>query len=401
MVYMQLSVKSGALRFFDAPPKWSLPLSVPRAKYLAKHPPNGRRTVQYYCAKADFFARDTNDQGMVLRITRYLDRACTLVQETTEWYENRADHLYKRIRTFLDTKRNVIANPAQGYFQALGTSGLLGTSLQDTNALIALFGARRVVNHYQFGARDDIQCWTEFPGKCVAVDYYVAGRLDRMQRRVEVLGECLCEWFAGRHDRMQYRETLITTDRALALYGPQHHQLQHGRHGSMNNNANSNGVGSLNASRGTSAHPAARGTSAHNKTGTPAATAGAGALGSMPGTANASAQNVNATAMAGRHYLIARNHHLTLDLYLTRMTIDYAKDPAVVDGSDIFRRIFFIRDGKAVFLYHAAHQQVTGKTKTIFHTRNPGGGSGGGGGVPANAGKSFDVPFVASGCLVL
>lgn len=340
------------LRYFDAPPKWSMPLSIPRSRYLAKYPPNGRRTVQYYCAKADFFARGTNAQGMVLRITRYLDKQCTMVSETTEWFENRADRMYKRVRTFLDTKMNP-TNPAQpGLFQDLGTSGKLGETLLTTTKLSQLFGARKVVQYYQAGAKDDIQCWTDFPGKCVAVDYFVAGRLDRIQRRVEVLGECVCEWYVGRYDRMTYRETLITTDRALALFGPHAHS-HHGR-GAMHNRSNVNTAGSSRIGTATS---------------------------SAPPTANSSTNNL----VSGRHYLISRSNQLTLDIFILRMTIEYGKSPDVNDGSDIARRIFFIRDGKAVFIFHPAHQQVAGKMKTLFHTKNMGGGAVAGG-VPATGG---------------
>jgi hypothetical protein len=94
-------------RYFDGPPTWVGPLSLPRSRYLLKYPPHGKRTVQYCCAKTDHFARRVNSQCMVMRITTYLDRACTIVQTITEWFENRQDKLYKRSRHFLNDRRYV------------------------------------------------------------------------------------------------------------------------------------------------------------------------------------------------------------------------------------------------------------------------------------------------------
>lgn len=92
-------------RFFDGPPTWVSPMGLSRSKYLLKYPPYGKRSVQYACAKTDHFARKVNSQGMVMRITTYLDKACTIVQSIHEWFENRQDKLYKRSRHFLNNRR--------------------------------------------------------------------------------------------------------------------------------------------------------------------------------------------------------------------------------------------------------------------------------------------------------
>ena len=63
----------GLIRTFEAPVTWVDPLAMDRAKHLLRFPPYGKRTVQYYCAKADFFAKNTNPQAMVMRIIMYLD----------------------------------------------------------------------------------------------------------------------------------------------------------------------------------------------------------------------------------------------------------------------------------------------------------------------------------------
>lgn len=100
------SVDDG-VRYFDAPPTWVLRLSLSRSRYLLKYPPNGKRSVQYYCAKVDFFSRRVNAQNLVMRITSYLNKECTIVKEIHEWYENRSDKMYKRIRYFLGQRRFV------------------------------------------------------------------------------------------------------------------------------------------------------------------------------------------------------------------------------------------------------------------------------------------------------
>jgi hypothetical protein len=51
-------------RIFTCPPTWVNPLSLDRKRYLLQYPPNGRRSVQYFRAKADFFARGVSSQSM-------------------------------------------------------------------------------------------------------------------------------------------------------------------------------------------------------------------------------------------------------------------------------------------------------------------------------------------------
>ena len=131
-------------RYFDAPPSWVEPLSITRSRYLLKYPPHGKRSVQYYCAKADMFSRRINSQSMVMRIVLYLDKECTIVKEIHEWFENRVDKMYKRVRYFLEN--------------------------------------RRFVEFYSAGSFGEVKKRTEFPGKRIELDFYVDGRLDRLLR---------------------------------------------------------------------------------------------------------------------------------------------------------------------------------------------------------------------------
>jgi hypothetical protein len=173
--------KAGALestgRYFDAPPTWANPLALARSRYLLKYPPSGKRSVQYYCAKADLFARRVHPQCMVMRITTYLDQACTIVKEIFEWFEGRPDRLYKRVRYFLEN--------------------------------------RRFVEFYHPGSFGEVKKWTEYIGKVVECDFYVDGRLDRLARRVESIGHSVVEHFVGRTDFLTNRTVLLTNDRQL------------------------------------------------------------------------------------------------------------------------------------------------------------------------------------------
>ena len=44
-------------------------------------------------------------QCMVMRVMTYLDKDRTIVKEINEWFENRKDKMYKRVRTFLEIGR--------------------------------------------------------------------------------------------------------------------------------------------------------------------------------------------------------------------------------------------------------------------------------------------------------
>mmetsp|Transcript_1487 Transcript_1487/g.2452 ORF Transcript_1487/g.2452 Transcript_1487/m.2452 type:complete len:876 (-) Transcript_1487:278-2905(-) len=170
------AVDPGA-RYFDAPPTWANPLNIARRQYLLKYPPHGKRAVQYYCAKADLFAKRSHPQSMVMRITTYLDQECTIVREIHEWFEGRTDCMYKRVRQFL--------------------------------------GDRRFVEYYHPGSFGDVKKWTEYPGKRIECDYYVDGRLDRLLRSEETIGQSVVEHFSGRTDLLKYRSVLLTADRHL------------------------------------------------------------------------------------------------------------------------------------------------------------------------------------------
>ena len=163
------------LKTFDAPPTWVSPLTLTRAQYLLRYPPNGKRTIQYYCAKADLYAKGVHSQSMVMRIVLYLDKECTIVNEIHEWFESRKDKMYKRVRCFL--------------------------------------GPKKFIELYHPGSLGEVKQWVEYPGKSLEVDFYVNGRLDRLARRVEVVGCKIVEHFEGRTDQLIYRSVIMSTEK--------------------------------------------------------------------------------------------------------------------------------------------------------------------------------------------
>ncbi|CAE7701684.1 drc7 [Symbiodinium microadriaticum] len=114
---------------------------------------------------------------MVMRVILYLDTARITVSEIHEWFENRRDKMYKRVRYIL-----------QGRF----------------------------VEEFFPGSVGEVKRWEEWPGKRRDLDFYVDGRLDRMFRREEEIGDRISESFSGRTDFLIYRSILVTLDKERA-----------------------------------------------------------------------------------------------------------------------------------------------------------------------------------------
>ena len=164
-------------RSLDPPPTWVQPLVLDRQQYLLRYPPSGRRTVLYLRAKVDYFAKNTQAQAIVMRVIFYLDKARTTVKEVHEWFENRKDRMYKRVRHFLEDK---------------------------------------VSEYYLPGSTGEVKLWVEYPGKRREIDFYISARLDRLKRREEELGKKITEYYEGRTDRLTFRSVILSTNKADA-----------------------------------------------------------------------------------------------------------------------------------------------------------------------------------------
>jgi hypothetical protein len=111
---------------------------------------------------------------MVMRVITFLDDAKTIVKEIHEWFENRRDKMYKRVRYQLEGK---------------------------------------YIEQFFPGSIGNMKELVEYPGKRRDIDFYVNGRLDGMYRREETIGESVIEYFVGRTDFLTYRSILLTQDR--------------------------------------------------------------------------------------------------------------------------------------------------------------------------------------------
>ena len=164
-------------RTLDPPPAWSLPLALERSQYLLRYPPTGQRTALYLRAKVDYFAKNTHPQAIVMRVRFYLDKARTTVKEIHEWFENRKDKMYKRVRYCLQDK---------------------------------------VAEYYLPGSTGEVKQWVEYPGKRREIDFYVAARLDRIRHRDEEIGHKVSEYYEGRTDRLTFRSVTLSSNKADA-----------------------------------------------------------------------------------------------------------------------------------------------------------------------------------------
>jgi len=243
-------------KYLDPPPSWVVPLSLERSMLLLRYPPAGKRTVYYLRAKVDYFAKNTHPQGMVMRISTYLDNSRVMVKEIHEWYENRKDKMYKRVRHMLNTH----------YF----------------------------IEYFHPGSCGEVKQWLEYPGKRTDIQFHVNGRTDRLKRRVDVLGTKSVEYFENRIDKLSYRATYLTTDKS---------------------------------------------------------------------------------ATGGRHFPLP-GHGLANEIYILKMMTLYDRNTepgAAPSGSDVAKRTFFVKEGKAVFQWHFSAGKITSVIKTYPHTK--GGGS--------------------------
>jgi hypothetical protein len=85
---------------------------------------------------------------------------------------------------------------------------------------------------------------------------------------------------------------------------------------------------------------------------------------------------------------------LAHEVFILKMTQVYSHDAgAPMDGADIARRTFFVKDGKAVFQYHFAEGKITSQLKTYNHSR----GSSSISGAPHIAASAPTEPAPAAG----
>jgi hypothetical protein len=84
----------GHIEVLDLPPSWVDKLFVSREQYESKCP-SGAKEITYKNVKVESFAEYNRPDGMVLRLTHFEG---DLAGQVNEYYENRKDKLYERLR---------------------------------------------------------------------------------------------------------------------------------------------------------------------------------------------------------------------------------------------------------------------------------------------------------------
>jgi len=158
----------------DIPPSWVKKLIVDRETHARRYCNYGQQIVLYDKAKLERFAENSNEQGMVLRLTLFKDKARTIPREQREEFQNRRDKLFLRIRYPLEGK---------------------------------------VKESFLPGAYLSLKDRVEWTGRRRELVFYTSARPDSLVRRVEEIGSKNMEYFEGRDDHLIYRSVSVTMDR--------------------------------------------------------------------------------------------------------------------------------------------------------------------------------------------
>ncbi|XP_053304474.1 dynein regulatory complex subunit 7 [Spea bombifrons] len=153
------------------PPSWVLPIVI-TPKDFETRCPQGKKVLQYKKTKLEKWAPYLQRDGLVSRLSLYLDSECSQVVEIQDWFQNRQDKLDMR-------RRETRAGVTSEYFSP-GRSDALKVHVFQS---MAPESERRMV-------------------------FYSESRLDGLKTRDEKATE-MTETFQGRSDFLYYRHTLF------------------------------------------------------------------------------------------------------------------------------------------------------------------------------------------------
>lgn len=159
----------------DVPPSWVAKLHIDRATYKNKFVADAQRVTLYRHAKVEEFAEHSHDQGLVLRVTRYRDSACTLPVEIREVFKNRKDKLEARARF-----------PLESRFEEHFGPGRVPEALKTR---IECVGYRRELH------------------------FYTSARTDGLRAREEVVQKRMLEHYENRDDLLVFRSVTLTSEK--------------------------------------------------------------------------------------------------------------------------------------------------------------------------------------------
>ncbi|PNW72944.1 hypothetical protein CHLRE_14g612700v5 [Chlamydomonas reinhardtii] len=163
----------------DIPPSWVPKLTIPRDAFDMRCP-RGSKLTLYRRAQHEIFARFgdcSRWDGMVERLVLYADEERTVVTEIRETFTRRRDKL--RERRVYPQKDTTIEHFNRGSVFAL-------------KDILTVKNDRRVFN------------------------YYAAARLDGLEKREELEGRKVIQYYTGRDDRLIYISATYAVDPAAA-----------------------------------------------------------------------------------------------------------------------------------------------------------------------------------------
>jgi len=158
------------INILDLPSSWVRKPILTREAYCRKYGKSGQRTQLFFKSKLESYAEHRHGQGLVNRLTIYSDRARTMPAEVREYFKNRRDKLYLRVR----------------YPMSL-----------------------RVTEYFLVGRVSGLKMIDEITGRSYDIQFYVESRLDGLLRRREIQGERITETYVDREDLLESRSLRV------------------------------------------------------------------------------------------------------------------------------------------------------------------------------------------------
>jgi hypothetical protein len=183
----------------DIPSSWVPKLAISRDLHAKKFCKSGQTMVLYQKAKLEEYADGSHEQGLVMRLTIFKDRARTVPIEIRENFKCRKDKLEFRIRYPLEGK------------------------------VWEHFLPGRHVTSAPEALKDRI----EWIGRRRELHFYTSARIDGLVRREDDIGTKSIEIFQGRDDKRVYRSVSMSQDRDAGIGKPPSYELPGGHLGSL------------------------------------------------------------------------------------------------------------------------------------------------------------------------
>ncbi|KAA3679423.1 uncharacterized protein DEA37_0012095 [Paragonimus westermani] len=179
----QVASLEDKLLLMDLPPSWTLPIRIDQEAYEFRYP-KGHKTTLYRRCKVEVFAPFSAPDGVVFRLTNYIDREWKHPIDVLEKFKQRADKLIQRY-TVIKTSRTT-----ETFDHGRHTSHL----------------AEHCFVRQQHG-----------PQAYRSMTFYFNARIDGLKKR-EQTPTTMKEHFVGRADHLYYREVLFGAK--VTKFGP-------------------------------------------------------------------------------------------------------------------------------------------------------------------------------------